>query len=68
MIKTYRQDKERVSIILAVSAFGSKLPPLLIFKGKKGGRIEKKLNQLPIVKNKNIFILCNGNAWCHKKS
>ena len=35
MIKTYGQDKERVSIILAVSAFGSKLPPLLIFKGKK---------------------------------
>ena len=42
MIKTYGQDKERVSIILAVSALGSKLPPLLIFKRKKGGSIEKK--------------------------
>ena len=68
MIKTYGQEKERVSIILAVSALGSKLPPLLIFKGKNGGRIEKNLNQLPIVKNKNIFILCNENAWCTQET
>ena len=41
MIKTYGKEKEPVSIILAVSALGSKLPPFVIFKGKKEGRIKK---------------------------
>ena len=40
-IKTIGPEKERVSIILANSALGSKLPPLLIFKGKKEAELKK---------------------------
>ena len=41
LIKTQNQEKVRISIILTISADGDKLKPLIIFKGKTGGLIEK---------------------------
>ena len=41
MMKTIGQEKELVSIILAISALGSKLTLLLIFKGKKEAELKK---------------------------
>ena len=53
-----------VSLLLTITADGGKLPPLFIFKSKKGGTIEKHLNKYKEVINHNAIILCNENAWC----
>jgi len=54
----------RVSLLLTITADGGKLPPLFIFKSKKGGTIEKHLNKYKEVINHNAIILCKENAWC----
>ena len=61
-IKTTNQEKVRVSLLLTITAEGGKLPPLFIFKSKKGGTIEKHLNKYNEVLNHNAFILCNENT------
>lgn len=63
-IKTTNQEKVRVSLLLTITANGGKLPPLFIFKSKKGGTIEKSLKKYKEVINGNAFIACNENAWC----
>ena len=35
VIKTQRQEKTRISVILAICGNGDKLPPYIIFKGGK---------------------------------
>lgn len=42
-IQTAGYEKERISVILACNAIGEKIPPLVIFKGVPGKRIEKDL-------------------------
>jgi hypothetical protein len=43
--------------LLTITANGSKLPPLLIFKSKKGGNLEKSLKKYKEVINGNAFML-----------
>ena len=57
-------EKIRISAILSISGDGKKLPPVLIFKAKPGGKLAKKLNAIEIVKQKKIFVYCQANAWC----
>ena len=45
-IKTYGQDKVRVTAILWIVAEGTKLLPMLIFKGEPNGRIAKELENI----------------------
>lgn len=63
-IATFGGEKVRISLILACAGNGTKLPPLLIFKAKRGGKLEKNLSSLSIVKEKKIFIFCQEKAWC----
>ena len=63
-IVTSGAEKDRVSLFLAVAANGNRLPPLIIFKGVPGAKIEKELNKLQLVKDKKIFVLCQKNSWC----
>ena len=62
-ISTFGGEKVRISLILGVSGNGYKLPPVLIFKPKKYGRLEKTLNELELVKQKKIYVYCQENAW-----
>lgn len=39
-------------------------PPLLIFKAKPFGTLEKKLNQIDIVKAGKVFVFCQEKTWC----
>jgi hypothetical protein len=41
---------------------GTKLPPLLIFKGKSNGPKENELKKIFLFKKKIIFIKCQANA------
>ena len=43
--------------MLTITANGSKLPPLFIFKSKKGGNLEKSLKKYKEVINGNAFKL-----------
>ena len=63
-IYTFGKEKYRITSVLSITASGSKLLPLIIFKGKAGKYLEKKLNKLEEAKNKEIFISCQENSWC----
>ena len=63
MISTFGGEKVRISLFLGVSGNGYKLPPVLIFKAKKYGRLEKTLNELELVKQKKIYVYCQENTW-----
>lgn len=43
-IITYGKEKCRLTVILAISASGKKLPPMLILKGKTGKKKRKYIN------------------------
>ena len=57
-VYTFGGEKVRISLILGVSGNGYKLPPVLIFKAKKDGRLKKTLNELELVRQKKIYIYC----------
>ena len=63
IIKTLEQEKLRVSVLLTITADGGRLPPYIIFKAKRHGKIEKELQKDIYVKNKKCVIACNDNAW-----
>ena len=63
LIKTQNQQKCRISVILGIVADGSKLKPLIIFKGKIGGLIEKNLLKNKYVLAEKCLISVNQNAW-----
>ena len=63
MIKTQNQQKCRISVILGIAADGSKLKPLIIFKGKIGGHIEKSLLKNKYVLSEKCLVYVNQNAW-----
>ena len=62
-IASFGGEKVRISLILGNGGNGYKLPPLLIFKSKKDGRLEKSLNSLDLVKQKKVYVCCQGNSW-----
>lgn len=66
-IRTQRQEKCRISVILSICANRNKLNPLIIFKGAKNGKIYKSLLNHEYVKQKKCVIACNKNAWANKE-
>ena len=63
IIKTQNQQKCRISVLLCIAADGSKLPPLIILKGKSGGIIEKNISKNNLVITKKCYVCVNDNAW-----
>ena len=55
-----------INIELSVVGDGTKLSPMIILKGEPGVTIEKNMNKLNFVKNKDMFIFCQKNALCEK--
>ena len=49
--------------MLCITAEGSNLPPLIIFKGKSGGIIEKNISKIIFVLSKKCFVCLNDNSW-----
>ena len=43
--KTLEQEKLYVSVLLTIIADGGRLPPYIIFKAKRQGKIEKELQK-----------------------
>ena len=65
-VKTFGSDKERISVLLGILAECRKLPPLIIFRGKPNGTIEKNLKKNRLVMDKKIFIVCQDNSWVNE--
>eukprot|EP01022_Parablepharisma_sp_SALTPOND_P015511 TRINITY_DN2199_c0_g3_i1.p1 TRINITY_DN2199_c0_g3~~TRINITY_DN2199_c0_g3_i1.p1 ORF type:complete len:520 (-),score=38.77 TRINITY_DN2199_c0_g3_i1:178-1737(-) len=53
----------RITMVLAVASDGSKLPPLLIFRGEFGKKLQKQLQKVPIVASKRVYAICDKTAW-----
>ena len=58
------REHYRISVLLAITANGLKLPPFIIIKGEGGKTIEKELRNLPYVRNGNLFVYCQPQGWC----
>jgi len=61
-IKSYELEKCPISVILAITANGSKLASYLIFKAKPNGKIKKDLKKDKHPLSKKFFVACNKNA------
>jgi len=59
-IRTSTNDTKRVTVAVTIAADGTVLPSTLVFKGKPGGRIEKK--EFTTYPNGH-FYKCQENAW-----
>lgn len=62
-VRNFGKEKLRISAVLCVLADGSKLPPLLIFRGKTNGPKEEELKKNKFVLKGEIFVKCQPNAW-----
>ena len=65
-IETNGKEHYRITVILSAAGDGTKLTPLIIVKGEPGKTVETNLRKLTYVKNNNMFIYCQNNAWCSK--
>ena len=63
--KTMKTSLDRITCMLAVCADGTKLPPLLVFKAKPGGSVEREFtsNDFP----KECLYLVQENAWTDER-
>ena len=65
-IETNGREHYRITIMLSAAGDGTKLTPLVIVKGGPGKTVESKLRKIEYVRNKQMFIYCQNNAWCDK--
>jgi hypothetical protein len=63
-IQTLGKEKYRLSVILSISGDGIKLPAFFSIKGEEGKTIEKQMNDLYYVINKEMYIHCQPQGWC----
>ena len=63
-IITSWRGKYKVSVILAVTGDGYKLPPFVILKGEEGKSIEKNLLNLPFIQKGVMSVHCQKEGWC----
>lgn len=61
--KSIKTSLDRITCMLTVCADGTKLPPLLIFKAKPGGSVEKEFTQFP---NECKYAV-QENAWTDER-
>lgn len=64
---SFGSDRSRLTIILCIGSNGEKLPPLLIFKGKKNANKEKNIIRYISSKKYKIFAVCRDNALAGKE-
>lgn len=65
-VKSFNMEQHRFSLVLCILGNGSKLPPMIAFKGKSGAILEKRLQNFVKDKKFNIKIACKEHAWVDK--
>ena len=66
-IKTHGGEHIRITLMLTICANGTKLPPLIVFKGTKDAKKEEKLKRYIKSKNKRVLAFCQENSWADKE-
>ena len=61
--KTMKTSLDRITCMLTVCADGTKLPPLLIFKAKPGGSVEREFANFP----EGCVYFVQENAWTDER-
>lgn len=62
-VKNFNKDKLRITVILCILSDGTKIPPLIIFRGETNKIKEKKLQNNEYVKKGLCYIKCQPNSW-----
>lgn len=62
-VKNFNRNKMRITVLLSVLADGTKLPPLIIFRGENNKTKEKKLQNNKYVLNGKCYVKCQRSAW-----
>ena len=62
-IITFGNEKVRISVLLGITDKGKKISSVLIFKAKPYGKLEKKLNQINIVKGWKFLVFWKEKSW-----
>ena len=62
-VKNFNRDKMRITVLLSIIADGTKLPPLIIFRGETNKTKEKKLQNNKYVINGKCYVKCQRKAW-----
>ena len=63
-VHTSTNDTKRATAAITITASGKMLPPILIYKGAKNGRIVKK--EFPTF-DKSKYYACQENAWMDER-
>ena len=66
-IKTHGGEHVRITLMLTICSNGTKLPPLIVFKGTKDAKKEEKLKRYIRSKNKRVLAFCQENSWADKE-
>lgn len=61
-IRTGGKEKDRVTVVLAITADGSLLPPVVIFKGKRDGLLQRQYDRLGEAVN-GVYVRFQEKAW-----
>lgn len=61
--KTMKTSVDRISCLLTVCADGTKLKPMLVYKAKPGGTIEREIRSFP----KDLIYTVQENAWTDER-
>ncbi len=67
-IRIYGKAKQRLSCFLCIYADGHRAPPMLVFKGMEDDTFEKRLNNLNVVKENKVFVVCQEDPWFDDKT
>ena len=63
IVKTMGQEKVHCTVLLGILPNGNKLPPLIVFKGNKNGKLSASYSNDNNLKNNKVLICFNENAW-----
>lgn len=65
-IKSFNLDQHRFSLVLCITAAGNKLPPMIVFRGKTGATLGKRLQKFVEENNYKILIVCQDKGLVDK--
>ena len=57
------KEKKGLTYLLTITSNGGKLPPYVIFQGKKDSTLNKELNNCSESNKFNIIVRTQHNAW-----
>jgi len=67
-IRIFGKAKQRLSCFLCIYADGHRAPPMIVFKGIQDENFENRLNNLKVVQENKVFVVCQEDPWFDDKT